>query len=203
MFDRLHTRLTVSLLHEGVLLRPVVNKSMPLFMPKHSQVADSILTGRACHAPTVCAILLLLIFTTDDSAYALLRSRMTAQLCFPTAMLTAQPDFCLHMQVNVVVMRGVNDDEIADFVELTRDHAINIRFIEYMPFDGNVWSDTKMVTYKQMMAAVQQQFPDGLQRMQVIVTPCSVVNFLANKIFVRWSGQSLHGAASTCVCYSG
>lgn len=72
------------------------------------------------------------------------------------------------MQVNMVVMRGVNDDEIADFVELTRDHAINIRFIEYMPFDGNVWSDTKMVTYKQMMAAVQQEFPDGLQRMQVM-----------------------------------
>lgn len=71
------------------------------------------------------------------------------------------------MQVNVVVMRGVNDDEIIDFVELTRDHAINIRFIEYMPFDGNVWSDTKMVTYKEMVAAVQQKFPDGLQRMQV------------------------------------
>ena len=73
----------------------------------------------------------------------------------------------LVLQVNVVVMRGVNDDEIADFVELTRDHAINVRFIEYMPFDGNVWSDTKMVTYKQMMAAVHQRFPDELQRMRV------------------------------------
>ena len=64
-------------------------------------------------------------------------------------------------------MRGVNDDEIADFVELTNDRAVNVRFIEYMPFDGNVWSDTKMVTYKQMLAAVQQRFPGGLQRMQV------------------------------------
>lgn len=66
-------------------------------------------------------------------------------------------------------MRGVNDDEIADFVELTRDRPINVRFIEYMPFDGNVWSDTKMVTYKQMMAAVQQRFPHELQRLQVWV----------------------------------
>ena len=71
------------------------------------------------------------------------------------------------MQVNVVVMRGVNDDEIADFVELTRNRAINVRFIEYMPFDGNVWSNTKMVTYKEMMTALQQRFPGGLQRMQV------------------------------------
>ena len=66
-------------------------------------------------------------------------------------------------------MRGINDDEIGDFVELTRDRAINVRFIEYMPFDGNVWSDSKMVTYKQMMSVVQHQFPDGLQRMQVII----------------------------------
>jgi hypothetical protein len=44
-------------------------------------------------------------------------------------------------------MRGVNDDEVADFVALTRDRDVNVRFIEYMPFDGNVWSDTKMVSF--------------------------------------------------------
>jgi molybdenum cofactor biosynthesis enzyme MoaA len=48
-------------------------------------------------------------------------------------------------QVNVVVMRGVNDDELPDFVALTRDKPINVRFIEYMPFDGNVWRHSKMV----------------------------------------------------------
>ena len=30
------------------------------------------------------------------------------------------------VKVNVVVMRGVNDDEVADFVELTREHPINV-----------------------------------------------------------------------------
>lgn len=68
------------------------------------------------------------------------------------------------VKVNVVVMRGVNDDEIGDFVEMTRHKAVNVRFIEYMPFDGNVWSDTKMVTYRQMMARVQEVHPEGLQR---------------------------------------
>jgi cyclic pyranopterin phosphate synthase len=43
-------------------------------------------------------------------------------------------------------MRGVNDDEIPDFVAMTRDRPVNVRFIEYMPFDGNVWKDTKMVS---------------------------------------------------------
>ena len=64
-------------------------------------------------------------------------------------------------------MRGINDDEMGDFVELTRHKAINVRFIEYMPFDGNVWAEPKMVTYRQMLDAVQQRFPNGLQRMQV------------------------------------
>ncbi len=64
-------------------------------------------------------------------------------------------------------MRGINDDEMGDFVELTRHKAINVRFIEYMPFDGNVWAEPKMVTYRQMLGAVQQRFPNGLQRMQV------------------------------------
>lgn len=60
------------------------------------------------------------------------------------------------VQINVVVMRGVNDDELNDFVALTRDHPINVRFIEYMPFDGNVWSDKKMVPYREMMARVRE-----------------------------------------------
>ena len=70
-------------------------------------------------------------------------------------------------QVNVVVMRGVNDDELADFVELTRTMPINVRFIEYMPFDGNVWSDSKMVPYADMMAQVVAAYPEGLERFQV------------------------------------
>lgn len=70
-------------------------------------------------------------------------------------------------QVNVVVMRGVNDDELCEFVELTQDAAVNVRFIEYMPFDGNVWSDSKMVPYSEMLAAVQARYPQGLERCRV------------------------------------
>ncbi|KAE8673645.1 Molybdenum cofactor biosynthesis protein 1 [Hibiscus syriacus] len=44
------------------------------------------------------------------------------------------------VKVNCVVMRGFNDDEMCDFVDLTREKPINVRFIEFMPFDGNVWN---------------------------------------------------------------
>ena len=66
-------------------------------------------------------------------------------------------------------MRGINDDELADFVELTRTLPVNVRFIEYMPFDGNVWSDTKMVSYAEMMPRVVAAFPQGLERLQVSI----------------------------------
>jgi GTP 3',8-cyclase len=62
------------------------------------------------------------------------------------------------VKVNVVVMRGVNEDEISDFVELTKNSSINVRFIEYMPFDGNVWSSSKMVPYKEMMERAGAKF---------------------------------------------
>ena len=37
------------------------------------------------------------------------------------------------VKVNVVVMRGINDDEVADFARLTIDREIHVRFIELMP----------------------------------------------------------------------
>lgn len=46
----------------------------------------------------------------------------------------------LNTKLNVVVIRGVNDMEVQDFVELTRKMAITIRFIEYMPFEGKLSS---------------------------------------------------------------
>jgi molybdenum cofactor biosynthesis enzyme MoaA len=40
------------------------------------------------------------------------------------------------LKLNVVIMNKVNDEEVINFVELTKDLPISIRFIEYMPFDG-------------------------------------------------------------------
>lgn len=40
------------------------------------------------------------------------------------------------LKLNCVVMRGVNDTEVGDFVQLTEKRNIIVRFIEYMPFDG-------------------------------------------------------------------
>ncbi|KAJ4830801.1 GTP 3',8-cyclase, mitochondrial [Turnera subulata] len=69
------------------------------------------------------------------------------------------------VKVNCVVMRGYNDDEICDFVRLTRDRPINVRFIEFMPFDGNVWNVKKLVPFSEMLDTVEKQFK-SLKRVQ-------------------------------------
>ncbi|KAF7655983.1 hypothetical protein LDENG_00047600 [Lucifuga dentata] len=63
------------------------------------------------------------------------------------------------VKVNCVVMRGLNEDEILDFVALTEKKPLDVRFIEYMPFDGNKWNFKKMVSYQEMLDNIKQQWP--------------------------------------------
>ncbi|XP_068436344.1 molybdenum cofactor biosynthesis protein 1 isoform X2 [Clinocottus analis] len=69
------------------------------------------------------------------------------------------------VKVNVVVMRGLNEDELRDFVALTEKKPLEVRFIEYMPFDGNKWNFKKMVSYQEMLEDIRQQWPD-LERLE-------------------------------------
>ncbi|RDA90668.1 hypothetical protein CP533_4671 [Ophiocordyceps camponoti-saundersi (nom. inval.)] len=64
------------------------------------------------------------------------------------------------LKVNCVVMRGVNDSQILPFVEMTREQDMEIRFIEYMPFDGNRWSRGKMLSYSEMLDLIREKYPD-------------------------------------------
>jgi len=60
------------------------------------------------------------------------------------------------VKINQVLMRGVNDNEIIDFIELTKHKALTVRFIEFMPFDGNQWDWSKGVSYAELMEQVHQ-----------------------------------------------
>lgn len=61
-------------------------------------------------------------------------------------------------KINVVVMPGMNDDELVDFVEFTRDRAVQVRFIEFMPFAGNLWKPERVLGYAEMRSALDAQF---------------------------------------------
>lgn len=62
------------------------------------------------------------------------------------------------VKINVVVVKGLNDQEILDFVNLTKDQSITVRFIEFMPFDGNNWNADKLVTWQEMLQQIGQKY---------------------------------------------
>ncbi len=62
------------------------------------------------------------------------------------------------VKLNAVLIKDFNDNEIINFIELTKNININIRFIEFMPFDGNQWNIKKMVSYQEIMAVVHDYF---------------------------------------------
>ncbi|OJJ45740.1 hypothetical protein ASPZODRAFT_133604 [Penicilliopsis zonata CBS 506.65] len=66
----------------------------------------------------------------------------------------------IKLKINCVVMRGLNDREILSFVELGRENPIEVRFIEYMPFDGNKWSQGKMFSYREMLDVIRGKYPN-------------------------------------------
>ncbi len=58
----------------------------------------------------------------------------------------------LKVKINMVVMKNINDDELIDFVELTKDNSLQVRFIEFMPFQGNRWNWANGIGLNDMMA---------------------------------------------------
>ena len=64
------------------------------------------------------------------------------------------------VKVNVVMIRGVNDDEAVDFAAFGRDRGVEPRFIEFMPLDADgEWSGDKVVPAAETVAAVDAVFP--------------------------------------------
>ncbi|MHA7129819.1 GTP 3',8-cyclase MoaA [Algoriphagus namhaensis] len=71
------------------------------------------------------------------------------------------------VKINVVLMKGVNEDEILDFIELTRDYPFIVRFIEFMPFDGNNWNREKTVSLREILDLLESNYSaDRILRLQ-------------------------------------
>jgi cyclic pyranopterin phosphate synthase len=67
-----------------------------------------------------------------------------------------------NLKINMVVIRGVNDDEVADFAALTIDKPIKVRFIEYMPTVKDKERISPMVSGAELLARLSCRYP--LQR---------------------------------------
>ena len=94
-------------------------------------------------------------------------------------------------------------DEVLDFVELTREKPVDVRFIEYMPFDGNQWNDQKLVPYREMTEAIGEKYDlerlddhpndtaKGMFRVDVFIL---IFSYLFNLALLGPRGGHSHGA---------
>jgi GTP 3',8-cyclase len=63
-----------------------------------------------------------------------------------------------NVKINVVVMKGFNEDEINDFIRWTTHIPVQIRFIEFMPFSGNRWTGNKVFSMHDMFTEINKEF---------------------------------------------
>jgi GTP 3',8-cyclase len=64
------------------------------------------------------------------------------------------------VKVNVVLVGGVNDDEVLDFARFGRDHDVTVRFIEFMPLDADAgWQQAKVVSQAEILARIAAELP--------------------------------------------
>ncbi|KAG7452242.1 molybdenum cofactor biosynthesis prote [Guyanagaster necrorhizus] len=64
------------------------------------------------------------------------------------------------VKLNVVVVKGLNDSEVLDFIEMTKERVLSVRFIEFMPFTGNAWDKRKMVPSNVLLDKIILRHPD-------------------------------------------
>ena len=71
-----------------------------------------------------------------------------------------------HVKINAVIIKGVNDDEICDFVAWTHNKNVHIRFIEFMPFTGNKWDWSKGVSFKEIITKIEGKYGDDILKLK-------------------------------------
>jgi cyclic pyranopterin phosphate synthase len=64
------------------------------------------------------------------------------------------------VKLNAVVVRGHNEEEVADFAAFAREHGLSMRFIEFMPLDsGHDWSRADVVAGREIYRRINERFP--------------------------------------------
>ncbi|MEZ5046717.1 MAG: GTP 3',8-cyclase MoaA [Chitinophagaceae bacterium] len=94
--------------------------------------------------------------TLNESKFVSLTKRDLFKQVYQNILLLLENGFSV--KVNVVVMNHINHTELIDFVSLTKDLPLHIRFIEFMPFSKNAWQVDKVFPYEQMLSDISNAF---------------------------------------------
>lgn len=121
----------------GVLLPQLAPKLYAAGLKSYNVSLDSLQTGRFAQST---------------------RREALAQVWAGLKTLGQWPD--VRVKLNVVVMRGVNDDEAVDFARVAREHNWAVRFIEFMPLgQDDHWSGGVVVPGQELLDQIQAVYP--------------------------------------------
>lgn len=79
-----------------------------------------------------------------------------------------------NVKVNSVVMKNFNDSELRDFIQMTKDLPLDVRFIEWMPFNDNGWNKDRFVSYDDMMSGITSDLA-GIQSSMIGLPPIELL----------------------------
>jgi cyclic pyranopterin phosphate synthase len=94
--------------------------------------------------------------TLQPEKFNLITRRNQFQLVYDNIQQLLKRNF--HVKINMVVMKGLNEQEIIDFAAWTKHEPVHVRFIEFMPFTGNRWTSNKVFTMQQMLDVIRQKY---------------------------------------------
>ena len=101
------------------------------------------------------------------------------------------------VKLNVVAMRGVNEDELVDFAVFGREKGVIVRFIEFMPLDAQqAWTNDQVLTYDEIRATIAKAFP--LEAMQRGSAPAERFRYLDGKGEIGIIASVTQNFCSTC-----
>jgi GTP 3',8-cyclase len=148
---------------------PLVRKALPALIARLSALGFDDLavttngTELARMAPKLASAGLRRVNVSCDSLqperFAAIRRRgsLTAVL---RAMDAAEAAGLTPLKVNVVLLRGQNDDEILDFASFARETGRIVRFIEFMPLDAQgEWDRDRLVPGREVFSRISARWP--------------------------------------------
>lgn len=98
------------------------------------------------------------------------------------ASIRAADDAGLKIKINTVVVRGWNDDEVADFARFARFTGHTVRFIEFMPLDGaGIWEPDLVFSKREMIERINKNVKELVPLQNEISEPAILYSFVDGK----------------------
>lgn len=94
--------------------------------------------------------------TLQPNTFHHITKRDRFEIVWNNIMLLLKNDF--RVKINVVAISGLIENNLSDFINITKHMPLHVRFIEYMPFNGNEWDNTKVISAEQMLDTVARNY---------------------------------------------